>query len=79
MGDLGVDGRLMLQIVNEHVWRVRSGVMWVSVVITGGCCVYGDELVDWMRHFRFLEEKSKTRLHMFRCSVLGGTRSLLIR
>lgn len=62
MGDLGVDVRLMFQRVNKHVRRVRYGVVWVSVGITGGCCVYGDELVDWMRDFKFLEEELKTRL-----------------
>ena len=62
MGDLGVDGRLMFQRVNKHVGTVRSGVGWVGVEIAGGCCVYGDELVDWMRDFKFLEEETKTRL-----------------
>jgi hypothetical protein len=69
----------MFQRVNKHVGRVRSAVVWVSVGITGGCCVYGDERVDWMRDFKFLEEEPKTRLRIFRYSVLVGTRDLQIR
>jgi hypothetical protein len=47
--DLGVDGRTIFKRVNRHVRRVRSGVLWVSVEITCGCCVCGDELVGWLR------------------------------
>jgi len=80
LGDLGVDGRLMFQRVNKHVRRVRCGFVWVSVGIIGGCCVYGDELVDWMCDFRFLEEEPKGRLlRIFRYSVLGGILGRLIR
>jgi hypothetical protein len=68
----------MSQRLDKHV-RVRSGVVWVSVGLSGGCCVYGDELIDWMRDLKFLEEEPKTRLRIFSYSVLGGTRGLLIR
>jgi hypothetical protein len=75
LGDLGVDGRLMFHGVSKHIRGVTSGVLWVS----GGCCVYGDELVDWIRDFKFLEEEPKTGRRIFRYCVLGGTRGLLIR
>jgi hypothetical protein len=35
--ELGVDGRLMLKGLNKHVRRVRSGVVCVSMWISGGC------------------------------------------
>jgi hypothetical protein len=40
LGDLEADVRLMFKRVNEHGRRVRSGVVWVSVGINGGCCVW---------------------------------------